>query len=506
MATTRNLASKKWNLALAVMLILSIVIAGCSSGPESADNNPPAAPNGGGEETNATAEDPLEPVKLRWYLRQAEPNNAQSVLARFNEMVEAKINATVEFIFVNPADYDSKMQLAMSSGEAYDLAFTSAWSNNYQNNVSKGAYVALDEYLEKLPNLKGMFRSEIWDAVRMDGQIYGIPNKQIMNNQQGYWFQKALLDKHQLDVSGIAKLEDLEPVLQTIKDNEPEVYPAREGIFYTFTEFNPLVVQFHNSDGVRVDAETLKVIDDSELLLERFKLLRDWNQKGFFPPDVATLKNQNELIQAGKIFSMYSRQKPGNEAEIQKNFGIDVEVIAAGEPVIQQSSVQSSLTAVSTSSDNPERALMLLDLLNSDKEIYNTLVFGLEGQDYTKVSDERIEPIAGGYYVTNWMVGNVFNSYLIPGQADDVWQATEQMDEEAIIDPLIGFVFDRTPVQNEIARCIATSKEFIPILQNGLDDAEKVFAEYQQKMKASGIELVKEEVERQLAEWKATQG
>ncbi|WP_168123801.1 ABC transporter substrate-binding protein [Paenibacillus sp. HB172176] len=511
MTKTRSRRSKIGVWALAVFVVLGLVLAGCSSNQDSSNEPSSSSAATTLSETPATSNEPqgqdketLEPVNLIWYIRQAEPANLDSVMAKFNEMVKDKINATVEFRFVNPADYDSKMQLAMSSGEAYDLAYTANWTNNYQNNVAKGAYLALDDYLDKFPNLTSLFKPGIWDAVRVGGKIYGVPNKQIMNNTPGHWFLTEYVDKYNLDVTHLNKIEDLTPIFETIKTNEPDIYPMRQGEFNTYKEFTPLVVDM-GGEYIHVDPKTLKVIDESQELMHYYKVMREWNQSGYFPPDVATLKNQNELIAAGKLFANYSRQKPGADAEYKTNYGRDFTFVTAGESVITQGSVQSTLTAVSAASEHPERALMLLDLLNTDKDIYNTLVFGLEGQDYTKVSDNRIEPIKGGYYVTNWMVGNVFNSYLLPGQADDVWEQTEAMDEAATIDPLIGFTFDREPVQNEIARCIAAAKEFIPILKNGLDDPDKTYQAYQEKLKASGIDKIKAEVERQLADWKAAQ-
>lgn len=488
-----------------LILIMAIVMAGCSSTETPAATATPAAGQSPAQ-TASSEEEPLEHVTLVWYFRQSEPNNAASVLTAVNEILNEKINTTLQFEFINPGDYDSKMQLAMSAGEEFDLSFSSTWTNNFMNNVSRGAYVGLGEYLDKFPDLKNLFSDEIWEAVTITGDIYAVPNKQIMNSQNGYWFRADLVEKYELDVHSVNSLQQLEPILQTIKDNEPHVYPSASGVFVTFREYQPMVLQFSGDDWLRVDPETLKVIDDSEELLERYKLMREWNQKGFFPPDVATLQNLNELIRGGRMFSAFNRHKPGTEAELHSNHGLDFVAIPAGDPIIRQSSVQSTVTAISSTSKNPERAIMLLDLLNKDKELYNMLVFGLEGQDYIKVADNRIETIEGGYYLTNWMVGNVFNSYLFPGQADDVWEETERMDANAIIDPFIGFVFDRTPVQNELARLVATSAEYMPILKNGLDDAEKVFADYQEKMQASGLERVEEEVESQLADWKAAQG
>lgn len=496
MKAKATVLKSRWVSVILLTLCL-LLAAGCSLGTKGNGTATPEAQ--GPTKEPAATEKRLEAVKLVWYLRQEEPNNAASVLAKFNELVSAKINATVEFKFINPGDYDSKMQLVMASGEEYDLVFTSSWANNYANNVSKGAYLALDEWLEQFPAIKDLQKPEIWNAVKAGGVTYGIPNKQIMANQGGIWLLKEYVDKYSLDTASVKSLEDLTGILQTIRDNEPDLYPIRNGVPLSFLPYYPSV------EGFRIDVNTLKVLDLSEEFLRRYKISREWNTKGFFPSDVATMKNETELIKAGKIFSRYARQLPGVEATLKTSYGHDFVMLSANSPVVNQSAVQSTITAISATSKNPERALMLYELLLTDKEIFNTLVFGLEGQDYVKVADNRIEPAPESYSVQNWMVGNAFNSYLVPGQADDVWEETERLNNSAVVDPLISFSFDRTPVQNELARLSAVDKEMLPILENGLDDPVKTYQAYREKQEAAGRANVVAEIERQLQEWSKQQ-
>lgn len=56
------------------------------------------------------------------------------------------------------------------------------------------------------------------------------------------------------------------------------------------------------------------------------------------------------------------------------------------------------------------------------------LCFGIEGEHYTKVADNRIETVENSKYFPNtaWMFGNVFHSYYVQGQEDGVWEATEK--------------------------------------------------------------------------------
>ncbi|MDF2921390.1 MAG: transporter substrate-binding protein [Paenibacillaceae bacterium] len=492
--------SKKIGLyGLGLVMAAALPLAGCSDGTEQEAAPVPSSGSAAPQASGAAAANELKPVKLIWYQRNAEPKNVQSVMKKANEIIQQKINATLEFRFINPGDYDSKMQLIMSSAEEYDIAFTSSWANNYLNNVSKGAYLPLDEIIGKYPKLQALFTKEIWDAVRVNGKIYGVPNNQIMADQQGLWFKKDLADKYKLDVANIKSWEDMTPILQKIKDNEPGVNPIRSGPKSLFEEYQPAVEDFH------VDTKTWKVHYQPEEQLDRYKLMRDWNQKGFFPQDVATLKDEASLIKAGKIFSRFSRYKPGGEAEFKQLNGFEPIMISTGPAVIQRGGVLSTLNAVSATSKNPERAVMLINLINTDKELFNLLKFGIEGQDYVKTGENRIEKKPDTYLLAGWMFGNEFLSYLVPGQPDDVWEQTRKMNETAAVDPMISFSFDRKAVENEIAQLSAVTKEYEPILLNGLDDPEKMLKAFMEKRKAAGHDKVLAEIQRQVDEWRKTQ-
>jgi putative aldouronate transport system substrate-binding protein len=482
---------------LALALAAALPLAGCTS---EGNGTAPAASSEAVQTPGGQKADELKPVKLIWYLRNAEPKNAKAVIEKANAIIQDKIKATVDFRFINPGDYDNKMQLIMSASEEYDIAFTASWANNYLNNVSKGAYIPLDDLLAKHPSLQSLFRKEIWDAVRVSGNIYAIPNTQIMADQTGMWFKKDLLDKYNLDLSKVKSLEDLTPIYQTIKDNEPGVSAIRSGVpNLAFLDYAPLV------EGYSIDTKTWKVYYQPDQLLDRYKLMREWYQKGFFPQDVATLKDEAALVKAGKIFSRYNRQKPGGEAELKQNHGFEIANLVTGAAVINRTSVLSTLNAVSATSKNPERAMMLINLINTDKELFNLLKFGLEGQDYVKTGDNRIEKKPDAYALPGWQFGNEFNSYLLPGQPDDVWEETKKLNESAMIDPLISFSFDRKNVESEIAQLSAVSKEYSSILTNGLDDPEKMLKAEMDKRKAAGHDKVMAEIQRQLDEWRKSQ-
>ncbi|MDF2921337.1 MAG: extracellular solute-binding protein family 1 [Paenibacillaceae bacterium] len=499
MKQARRVVGKIIPAVLAVAMVLAVA-PGCAK-EDTAASTLPAVHSPGGEGTGGKT---LPEVQLIWYLRGSKPKNAEAVVAKANEITKAKINATVEYRFVEPGDYDQKLQLAMASGEAYDIAWTSNWSNNYVENVNKGAYLALDDYLPQFPKLQQALPQLVWNAVKVKEKIYGVYNYQILSLPMGFMFKKDLVDKYKLDVSHITKLSDLTPIFEKIRQGEPDVVPVKFGV--------PNLAQIMEQGTVNliedfvVDTSSWKITGyrwTKEDMMPHYRLMREWYTKGFFPSNVSTASEGDQaLAKAGRLFSEYSGYKPGVEAEQQAKLGYEVIVKALTKPG-RIRTLYSTLSAISKNSKNPERALMLLELVNTDKELYNLLTFGIEGQDYRKTGANRIEKIPDTYQFEAWELGNQFNAYLLEGQDENTWQETIRLNDTVELDELADFVFDRKPVQNELVQISAIFKEFNPILKNGLDEPEAAVKRFSDKLKQAGADKVQQEIQKQLDEWRS---
>jgi putative aldouronate transport system substrate-binding protein len=472
-----------------------MTLAGCGSDSDKEGASPAAAT--GGKEA---------PVSLIWYLRGSPPKNVASVTAKANEMIQAKINATVDFKFVEPGDYDQRMQLIMAAAEPFDIAWTSNWSNDYVNNVNKGAFLALDDYLAKFPKLKQSMPDKVWEATKVNGKNYGVFNYQILTLPHAFSFRKDMVDKYKLDLSNIKSMKDLTPVFETIKAKEPDMVPLKFGVPNMGVAMDgtwlPVVENFE------VDPATWKVQSyfwTSDKIFPYYELMREWYTKGFFPQNVATVAEGDQaLSKAGKLFAEYASYKPGVDAELAAKMGYEVKVVQMA-PAPLLGKLTSTLNSISRTSKNPEKALALLELVNTDKELYNLLTFGIENQDYKKVGDNRIEKIPDTYQFDAWQLGNQFNAYLLPGQPDDVWEQTMKLNDTAKVNPLIDFSFNRAPVENELVQINAIFKEFNVILKNGLDDPANSVQKFKEKLKLAGEEKVKAEIQKQIDEWRKTQ-
>lgn len=210
---------KGLTLALAGTMLFSGLLAGCGSNNNTnaakETNNSAAAGNSAGN----TSE--LKPYELKMYLIGGPQKDLDLVLKEVNKYTQEKINATLNITMFDWGDYDKKMQVITASGEPYDIAFTSSWTNDFRRNAANGTFLGLNDLLDKYgKETKEVLDPRFLEGTKIKGEIYGVPvNKEL--GQQWVWrFNKKYVDKYNMDISNIRTLDDLEPLLKTIKENE----------------------------------------------------------------------------------------------------------------------------------------------------------------------------------------------------------------------------------------------------------------------------------------------
>ncbi|MEY8742744.1 ABC transporter substrate-binding protein, partial [Bacillales bacterium AN1005] len=91
------------------------------------------------------------------------------------------------------------------SGEEFDIIFT--FGNNYVQNAQKGAFLAIDDLLEKEGKaLKDIINPVLLEGNMVDGKLYGIPANKEVAKQNVYTFNKRLVDKYKFDLSKVKTL------------------------------------------------------------------------------------------------------------------------------------------------------------------------------------------------------------------------------------------------------------------------------------------------------------
>ncbi|EGG33255.1 ABC transporter substrate-binding protein [Paenibacillus sp. HGF5] len=498
---------------LAVILIAVSALAGCGgSGGKSDSGSGTTGTQGSTPEASGASG--LEPAELTWYypLLQLQPDQ-KKVEEEINKIVKEKLNATVKLMPVAIGDYVQKMNTVLAAGEKFDILWT-GYMLKPEELVRKGAIQPLNGLLDEYaPQLKTDVPQVMWDGLSVDGEIYGIPNQQINGSRYGFIVQKRFADKYGLDPTTIKTIADMEPFLEQIKQNEPGIIPI--GLFGgSFVNPQAHDDQYWVVPGLD-DHFYIKTDDPSYTLhrypeeeLDNFRLASKWYKAGYIHKDAATEK-MTDYQSKGQIAVEFDvTLKPGVEAEVKpKNGGNDVIIIPLSDWFSNGYSATTN-QSISRTSPNPERAMMLLNLINTDKELYNLMINGLEGVHYEKLSGEYIKAMPDSRYRPNmdWVFGSVFNSYLKEGQPENIWEETKKINESSEINPVGAFKFNSEPVSTEIANLNAVWGEYKRGLVTGTLDFEETWPVLYGKLKEAGEDKYVEEVTRQFEQFLKDKG
>ena len=165
---------------LAVMAILMgamLLLNACSpKEPETSKGNSSTS-----ESQVTAAPTELKAVDLIWYTIGTPQNDQDAVNKAMSDITKEKINATISINTIGWGEYNDRMTMLMSSGEEFDLCFTSSWANDYHTAVRNGAYAPLDELLDEYgQDIFSQVPKKYFEAARVDGKIYAMINYQIL--------------------------------------------------------------------------------------------------------------------------------------------------------------------------------------------------------------------------------------------------------------------------------------------------------------------------------------
>lgn len=513
------------SLLISILLVTGMLLTGCGEKTVNQDSGT-SGTSAATATAAATEEQALEPVDLKYYFVGSYPLKDQDeVYAECNKIIKQKINANVEFIGVNWGDYDQKMQTLFAAGDPFDLCFTSSWMNKYTLNVAKGALLPLDDLLDKYaPTIKGTVPQDLWDAVKVDGKIYGLINYQIMIQNCSTGINRFIGEKYGYDDAALRKLAadfkasggDIGVYLpladkvkaDKVKDSQGQPFipmAMRWQYAQIFYGFDPVIGE--TSIGMyRIKDEKPVAINQFDTDEYRNFIAAARKYKDYLGGEyVITDKNSGyqESNYKVAIDTITGLWKPGGEEEINLRFtGKENMVCLApiSDNYVTPSRSSATMTGINRNSKNPERAVMFCDLMYSDKMLYNLFTWGLEGKHYNKVEGDIIETAADSGYApgTPWVFGNNFNSLILKGVPATVWEDTKKINAEAKRSKLLGFTFNADPVKAEVANCDAVIGQFLTAFNYGLLDVDKDYPKFIEKLKNSGADKVISEMNTQI--------
>lgn len=476
-------------------------------------------------EESETAGSNLEFVELDYYVPAAQvPAGLEDVQEAINDYLEEKINAHVNINVIDWGSYGQKMNVKVASGDSIDIMWTSETSDfGYGTNATKGAFMESEELFREYAPETWKIMEKYWDQVRVDGKIYGMPNQLGYAKENGFQVRKDFASEYGLNIQydnktvsaqEAMKLEDLEPYLEQVKNNQPDMIPLLCGagglVPVAAAEVSMGLWNVNNLTCIDMDDNNLTVLNffETEEYKERLELARDWYLKGYINPDAATVTNWTPLL--NRAGAVYGDVTIGTGVEMMPSYwqpwGAEIIYIPTSETFTSATAAQTSIMAIGKNSKNPERAAMFLELSHSDPEFVHLLLYGIEGVNYT-TDGVYYTPVEGNQYgMDDWTNVNCHLKLLVDGQSADSIQVERERNDNAKAPQFQGFVFNSEPVKTELANCNSILKEYTPGLQTGAVETEPVLQEMNEKLQTAGIDKIVEETQKQIDAWKVAVG
>ena len=443
--------------------------------------------------------------------------DSEKVWAEFNKKLQEKLpNVRVEFEVVPLEEYKQKFMLMTSAREQIDIV--NNYGLDFANEVKNGTFTPIDDLMgEYGKELTQALPDWFMDYQKVDGITYGIPTYQMCAYLRGICFFKEQADKY-LDTDAFKKAlystdtfnqEVYDILTKYIEDmkadglnfNNATILNVKSGGESMTTYFNAV------DDGNGNYTVQPYFINDSAKL--RYKVANEWYKKGYIRQDVLSATNMNE--DKGKLngYPFWDEvYTPFAAEELSKKYGNEIVMIPYSETWTLAKENTAAGTSIMESCEHKEEAMKVINLLQTDKDLYNLLVFGIEGDHYKKTGDDQIQvewdssPSTNDRYgLYKWIVGNTeiaYNTQNEPPEYKD-WVFND-VNKNGKKNPFMGFLLDTTQIQDYLTQVAAVQEKYLQPLNSGAtDNWEEYYKKYEDETNKVGggkaIEAIQQQID-----------
>ncbi len=486
------------------------------------------------EEANV---DISEPVTLTWYLEGNSVSDDKAVLEKANAYLKEKLNVTLKPIWGTWGNFNDNVTLSISGGDDVDIYFTCSWTSNEYNKFSKdGAYLRLDKDDN---NLIEKYASNAWNQLPdilknsakipgSDGEgVYAFPGYKDYATQNCWDVNVTLLEKYGYTLDDIKNTDyyGFGEILKKVKEGEgKDFYPLLvEGMVLERMVNNSIMVTGDSQDCNMLSyyinpTDVSKEGVYSNKILSKFETpeykkfiekTREYYLAGYIDPQMAIKDQANDARTAAQNAAKYligtQSYSLGYEIQESSKRGIEVAMVPCTPAYIDTTASQGAMMAISATCKNPERAIMFLNLLNTDPELMTLLNFGIEGTHYDMANGEVVfnQDARGTYAPWTNGLGNVTILPPQEGQGLNFYDTFKEYYASSVAIPINGYVFDPGNIETQMAALANVGGEYALALNTGAIDPATKLPEFIQKLKDNGIDQVVNEANVQLDAWLA---
>ncbi len=464
--------------------------------------------------------------------------NLNAMLEKLNAILTEKVNAELEIYYIPWTDYLSNYNLTLARMDgSVDLVGTASdWLDAWPN-AKNGAFLELSEEMLQTyaPQTWASVPTDHWDLCKYNGEIYLIPEDNYAQWTNHGWIYRLDWAKEAGLANGVHSWEDMTTYVKWCKENKTDLKYVWDSDGTQYSQMANGWIASHTNfiavdgicsgalwGGTKDDLYTITTpaMTETESLVEYAKLMKEWAEMGVWPTDVlnnTSGSNRDEFRVGDVAVEQHHTQTwtdlcsatPANTI-FQDDPEAEVGFFYWGEET--QNVVALSIThgamAVSAGSENPERALMVYDLIRNDPECYELFCYGIEGVSW-ELDSNGLRTTPEGYNSDTQNINGMTNYWW--GRNDDLeikdstrnWDAIDKLYAEynsiKIDYPYGQFVPEVDSIQGKIDNCNEQYTNYMKQISFGLynGSAEDIVAEMQEALKTAGIDDVTAELQAQ---------
>ena len=492
---------KKLLSLISCILIISIILAGCTGNPRNA-----AGGNG-------------EPVKIKMYLLGDKPQNYNEIYDKVNEIMKEKIGAYLDIEYISWADQDKKYSLIFAANEDFDLVYSANWSY-YTQQAAKNSFLELtDELLKKNnPTSYAEIPQVAWEQAKVNGKVYMIPITGVEFGTHTMGIRGDLREKYNLPP--VTSLETLEDYMSAVAKNETTITPwcalsTRSIALMTPNEWDyagnvgeEIMIGYKINDN---SGQIFSIVDTPEY--EAYvKRMKTWFENGYWTSDVLSTANSEGISKGRFAVQSHNILSTGNSLNFTETanpeFKVELCDISEGAKKLPLLYTNSGMS-VHLTSKKVDKALSAVELLRNDKKLFDLTWYGIEGKHWNSVGDLEYSwlsddlPAEDQYYagcVWGWRNEKLWRTDVnMFGNSKETIQKWK--DEDMVESMVQPFNFNSEKVKNEIAAVTNVYKQYGMPLEYGFVDPADGLKGYKEKLSQAGLDKIITEMQNQLNEY-----
>lgn len=451
-----------------------------------------------------------EVVNLTWVtVGNGQPTNYDAWLEQINPYLEEKIGVNLDVQVVSWGDWDNRRNVIVNTGGEYDILFTNM--NTYVNDVHIGAFADISELVKtSSPELYASIPEDYWEACEIDGKLYGVPTYKDSSISEYLVWDKELAEGTGFTIPEAMPMSDLGTLTDTLtamKDTKGEAsFPMnKNGATWVAFEYDNMGTGLLPI-GVRYNDETATVVPvleqpDIQASLNTF---HEWYKAGIINSDAATKPEEN----AYKPCSVAQGWSGAAITSWGPQMGVDAQATKLGPTVISNDTVRGSINCISANCAHPDKALELLQLVNTDSYVRDLLYYGVKGDnwDYTDDTKQWVHKNNADWTMAGYTQGSFFA--VTPSDEFDFNQYDEvkELNESAEASVLLGFTLDTSAFKDQLANCVAIYERYKGEMLSGTRPTDEIVPEIMDEMRKAGFDEIVAQCQEQVDAFMATKG